>query len=100
MTLLSADTRAATRRQNLSSCSFVTLPPSIALFQHPLTAVGGGGVHAKCFNTVVATLREELAEKYLKQSDLSLKEIAFLLGYTEFSSFNHAFKKWVATTSR
>ena len=52
------------------------------------------------FNTVVITLRKELADKYLKQSDLSLKEIAFLLGYTEFSSFNHAFKKWTGSTPK
>jgi AraC-like DNA-binding protein len=52
------------------------------------------------FNTVVATLRKELAFKYLKQSDLSLKEIAFLLGYMDFSSFNHAFKRWTGTTPK
>ena len=52
------------------------------------------------FNTVVATLRKELAHKYLKQSDLSLKEIAFLLGYAEFSSFNNAFKRWTGSTPK
>ena len=52
------------------------------------------------FNTVVATLRRELADKYLKQSDLSLKEIAFLLGYMDFSSFNHAFKRWTGSTPK
>ena len=52
------------------------------------------------FNAVVATLRKELAYKYLKQSDLSLKEIAFLLGYMDFSSFNHAFKRWTGSTPK
>ena len=52
------------------------------------------------FNTVVAMLRKELAQKYLKQSDLSLKEIAFLLGYTDSSSFNHAFKRWTGNTPK
>jgi len=52
------------------------------------------------FNAIVETLRKELAEKYLKQSDLSLKEIAFLLGYTDSSSFNHAFKRWTGNTPK
>jgi len=50
------------------------------------------------FNTVVETLRRELAHKYLEQSDLSLSEIAFLLGYTEVSTFNHAIKRWTGET--
>lgn len=38
--------------------------------------------------------RRELALEYLKQRNLSIAEIAFLLGYQEQSSFNHAFKDW------
>ncbi|MGE5622426.1 MAG: AraC family transcriptional regulator ligand-binding domain-containing protein [Bacillota bacterium] len=38
--------------------------------------------------------RRELALEYLKQKNLSIAEIAFLLGYQEQSSFNHAFKDW------
>jgi len=52
------------------------------------------------FNAIVETLRKDLAQKYLKQSDLSLKEIAFLLGYTDSSSFNHAFKRWTGNTPK
>jgi AraC-like DNA-binding protein len=50
------------------------------------------------FHAIVETLRKDLAHKYLKQSDLNLKEITFLLGYTDISSFNHAFKKWTGKT--
>ncbi len=38
--------------------------------------------------------RHELAEDYLQQGQLSIAEIAFLLGFQEQSSFNHAFKEW------
>jgi AraC-like DNA-binding protein len=46
------------------------------------------------FNAIVASLRKDLARRYLQESNLSLTEIAFLLGYTEISTFSHAFKRW------
>ncbi len=50
------------------------------------------------YNAIVDELRRELAERYLRDSLLSLSEIAFLLGYTEVSTFNHAFRRWTGTT--
>jgi AraC-like DNA-binding protein len=50
------------------------------------------------FNAIVETLRRELALTYLRGSSLSQTEIAFLLGYTEVSSFNHAFRRWTGKT--
>jgi AraC-like DNA-binding protein len=50
------------------------------------------------FHAIVEGLRKDLALKYLKQSDLTLKEITFLLGYGDISSFNHAFKRWTGKT--
>ena len=52
------------------------------------------------FHVIVETLRKDLAHKYLKQSDLTLKEITFLLGYTDISSFHHAFKRWTGKTPK
>jgi AraC-like DNA-binding protein len=46
------------------------------------------------FNGIVGSLRKDLARRYLQESNLSLTEIAFLLGYTEISTFSHAFKRW------
>lgn len=31
---------------------------------------------------------------------LSLSEVAFLLGYSEQSGFNHAFRRWTGSTPR
>ena len=42
-------------------------------------------------------LRYRLAERYLRQADLSISEVAFLLGYSDTSSFNKAFKRWTGT---
>ncbi|MEO7031803.1 MAG: AraC family transcriptional regulator [Herbaspirillum sp.] len=47
-----------------------------------------------CFQTVLDETRLELAFGYLRQAQFSLTDIAFLLGYQEQSSFNHAFKEW------
>ncbi|AMD95731.1 AraC family transcriptional regulator [Leptotrichia sp. oral taxon 847] len=35
---------------------------------------------------------------YLEEKELSIDEIAYLVGYTELSSFYRAFKKWIGKT--
>lgn len=49
-----------------------------------------GGSYQKLFDTV----REKLALAYLKKPDTAVCEVAFLLGYSDQSAFNHAFKRW------
>ncbi len=46
------------------------------------------------FQDVLDDARYELARGYLRQRDLSLVDIAFLLGYQEQSAFTHAFRDW------
>lgn len=46
------------------------------------------------FQGILDDTRHQLALDYLRQPQLSLADIAFLLGYQEQSSFNHAFKEW------
>ena len=43
---------------------------------------------------VLDDARHALARDYLRQRDLSLTDIAFLLGYQEQSAFTHAFREW------
>jgi AraC-like DNA-binding protein len=50
------------------------------------------------FKTVLAQTRMQLAKEYLQDGDLRLDEIALLLGYSEQSAFNRAFKRETATT--
>lgn len=50
------------------------------------------------FFRVLEDLRKSLAMSYLRDSDLVLAEIAFLLGYSGLSSFNDAFKRWTGTS--
>ncbi|PRY21264.1 AraC-like DNA-binding protein [Aliiruegeria haliotis] len=50
------------------------------------------------FQLVIENLRQALARDYIKDSDLSLTEIAFLLGYRDASSFSTAFRRWTGKT--
>ncbi|MEP3048834.1 MAG: AraC family transcriptional regulator [Roseibium sp.] len=45
------------------------------------------------FQKLTDDLRIDLAEVYLKDPQLSMKEIAFLLGYSSSSAFTHGFKR-------
>ncbi|MBR0831331.1 AraC family transcriptional regulator [Bradyrhizobium manausense] len=50
------------------------------------------------FSGVLETLRQALAKRYLRERDLPISEIAWLLGYGEISSFTHAFARWTGST--
>jgi AraC-like DNA-binding protein len=52
------------------------------------------------FSNVLENLRSDLAERYLIQEDLSISQIAWLLGYQEVSAFTHAFRRWTGQTPR
>ena len=46
------------------------------------------------FASLVDEVRADLARLYLGDPKLAIFEIAFLLGYSEPSAFNRAFKRW------
>jgi AraC-like DNA-binding protein len=50
------------------------------------------------FKKLVEDTRQRFAVSYLKDRNNSLTEIAFLLGYSEVSAFNRAFKRWTHST--
>jgi AraC-like DNA-binding protein len=50
------------------------------------------------FGEVLDRLRQRLALGYLENQRLSLQQIAWLVGYSEIASFNHAFKRWTGTS--
>jgi AraC-like DNA-binding protein len=50
------------------------------------------------FNTLLNEIRQDLAQKYLRDQDTSMTEIAFLLGFSESSAFSRAFKRWIGVT--
>ena len=52
------------------------------------------------FRKLLDDTRRQLAEQYLKDSTLSVSEIAYLLGFAEVSSFSRAFRRWTGHAPR
>ena len=52
------------------------------------------------FAGILGELRADLAKRYLREEDLAISKIAWLLGYQEVSAFTHAFKRWTGKTPR
>ena len=50
------------------------------------------------FKTLVDDTRHRLALRYLADPKNTLAEIAYLLGYSETSAFNRAFRRWTGST--
>jgi AraC-like DNA-binding protein len=50
------------------------------------------------FKQLAEDTRRRFAVTYLKERKNTLTEIAFLLGYSELSAFNRAFKRWTGST--
>ena len=56
------------------------------------------GNYRLTYQSLLDGVREQLACRYLLQSNLSFAEIALLLGFSEQSAFNRAFKNWTGTS--
>lgn len=56
------------------------------------------GDEGTTFSEVLEDVRQNLSEEYLKKSDLSLPEIAYLLGYSDSPAFIRAYKRWFGVT--
>lgn len=61
---------------------------SVRTLQRKLVASG------TTFREVSNAVRGQLAEGYLADSTVSIAEVAFLLGFSDQSSFNRAFRRW------
>jgi len=52
------------------------------------------------FGGILSELRCDLARRYLREKDLPISKIAWLLGYRDAGGFTHAFKRWTGRTPR
>ncbi len=50
------------------------------------------------YQTVLDRVRQKLAEDCLREGQMSVCDVAFLLGFSEQSAFNHAYKRWTGFT--
>ncbi|MCP4757764.1 MAG: helix-turn-helix domain-containing protein [Proteobacteria bacterium] len=46
------------------------------------------------FRLLVGQVRQSIARQHLRQSTLSIIQLAYKLGYSELSAFTLAFKRW------
>jgi AraC-like DNA-binding protein len=54
--------------------------------------------HGVVFNDLLDAMRFRAAKAYLAQGDIAGTEVAYLLGFSEQSSLNRAFKRWSGQT--
>jgi len=54
--------------------------------------------HGVDFNGLVDDTRRQFSLRYLQDRKNTLTEVAYLLGYSEVSAFNRAFKRWTGST--
>lgn len=52
------------------------------------------------FSLLVDKLRCEMATRYMQQNQLSISDMAMLLGYSEVSAFSRAFRRWFDISPR
>jgi AraC-like DNA-binding protein len=58
------------------------------------------GDEGTSFDAVLDELRHDLALRYLADPKIAIAEVAYLLGFSEPSSFHRAFKRWTGATPR
>lgn len=52
------------------------------------------------FRELVDSLRRSLTERYLRDEEISLAQITFLVGYTDQATLNRSFQRWTGLTPR
>ncbi len=50
------------------------------------------------YKDLLDELRRKLAFQYLSDERISIKKVAYLLGYSEISAFYHAFRRWTGSS--
>ena len=50
------------------------------------------------FAQILEEVRHQLAVRYLEEPNVRASQIAYLLGYSEPSAFNHAFRRWTGVS--
>ena len=50
------------------------------------------------FQSLAEDVRETEAKRYLEKNNVSISEVAYLLGFSELSAFSRAFKRWTGVS--
>jgi AraC-like DNA-binding protein len=49
------------------------------------------------YRELVEDLRHRLARRYLREEQMRMGQIAYMLGYSDVTAFNHAFRRWTGS---
>jgi AraC-like DNA-binding protein len=52
------------------------------------------------FREILDQLRAEVAIKYLRDTQMTIDDIAYALGFSETANFRHAFRRWKRASPR
>ena len=66
---------------------------------HPRTLNRRLRVEGTAFSELLAETRFKIAQQLLRDTRLQTTEIAYVLGYADSASFDHAFRRWSGTTA-
>lgn len=105
------DNRLETHRHSLSFIETVNRATMAALLEgdHRSGSVAAKlGMSGRTFNRrlgerdltyrdIISFVRAQMARNLLSQRNISITETAYLLGYSDLSAFNRAFKSWTGT---
>ena len=67
---------------------------SISKFHEKLKKAGTN------YQELLDQTRQDLAQSYIAREDLSISEIAYLLGFSDSSNFSRSFKRWLGQSPR
>jgi AraC-like DNA-binding protein len=82
--------------QLCDGCSCETIARSLAVT--PRTLLRRLKDEATTFRDELEAVRHEKAMTYLRDTTLSVSELAYLLGFSSVATFHRAFKRWTRTT--
>ena len=71
------------------------IPNSFNITNLAIRTLGDCGI---IYARLVDDVRRQLSDRYLADVKLSLGEVAYLLGYSECSAFNRAYRRWTGRT--
>jgi AraC-like DNA-binding protein len=69
-----------------------------ALACRPRTVQARLAAEGTCYREVVDEVRRTLAEQHLLDRDLTLAEVAFVVGFADQAAFTNAFRRWTGAT--
>ncbi len=52
------------------------------------------------FRQLVDELRRDTAIKYLRETEMTVEDVAYALGFSDPANFRHAFRRWTSSTPR